>query len=99
MSNCFGRFSSPVIIDSLLALFAAGVFLSLVRLRTGNIAQCIGIHAGWVLVIKVTKSISTVNYESGWGFLVGTYDGVIGFMGFAWLCLLSISYYWLGTRR
>ena len=99
IGGSFGRFTSPAILDSCLALFAAGVFLSLIRYRTGNIALCIGIHAGWVTVIKSVKSVSQIDRSSEWFFLVGSYDGVIGILAVAWLSGLAMTYYWFGVRR
>ena len=99
IAGSFGRFTSPVILDSCLALFAAGVLLSLIRHQTGNIALCIGIHAGWVTVIKSVKSVSQVDRGSEWFFLVGSYDGVIGILAVAWLSGLAMAYYWFGVRR
>ena len=99
IGNCFGRFSSPAIVDSCLALFAAGVLLSLVRYQTHNIALCIGIHAGWVMTIKTVKSVSQVDRDADWFFLVGTYDGIIGIFAIVWLSGLAIAYYWFGMRR
>ena len=49
-------FSDPLaILDSFLCLMAVGVLLGVVRLVTGNIAACIGLHAGWVAVIYVVR--------------------------------------------
>ncbi len=98
VGNSFGRFSSPAILDSLAALFAAGVFLALVRHATGSIAQCIGIHAGWVIVIKVTRGLSHVDRDASWQALAGHYDGVIGYLGLAWLAALSTAYYLVLVR-
>ena len=68
------------IFDSLIALFLAGILLSIVRLRTNRIALCIGIHAGWVIVIKVFKRVTDSNAQSDYAFLTGSYDKVIGYL-------------------
>ena len=47
-------------LDSFIALFVAGLTLGLVRLRHGDVAVCIGIHAGWVLTIKLFKKLTHV---------------------------------------
>jgi membrane protease YdiL (CAAX protease family) len=42
-------FSQPLdVADAFVCLFAVGVVLGMVRLATGNVAACIGLHAGWV---------------------------------------------------
>jgi len=93
LGNSFHRLRDQHVADSLFALAAAGVLLSLIRLRHGRIAECIGVHAGWVLVIKVSRKLSHANPDAGAAFLVGTYDGVIGIGAGAWLTLLCIVYY------
>jgi len=75
-----GMTNIPQIFDSLLALFLAGVLLCLVKLRTNRIALCIGIHAGWVFVIKVFKRMTDTNTLSEFTFLTGTYDKVVGYL-------------------
>jgi membrane protease YdiL (CAAX protease family) len=96
LSNSFDQYANPLkIIDSLLALFFVGFFLGLVRASSGTIAFCIGLHAGWVLTIKLVKKISNTNPDAPLGFLSGHYDGVIGYLTFAWLAALSWIYYYL----
>jgi membrane protease YdiL (CAAX protease family) len=79
--------------DSWVALFAVGVFLSLVRERTGNIALAIGLHAGWVAVIKTGKYLTELQPEAPLVFMVGSYDGIIGWLAAAWISLLAWLYY------
>ena len=69
-----------IIFDSFIALFLAGVLLAIVRLRSDRIAYCIGIHAGWVLAIKVFKRVTDTNVDSDYAFLTGSYDKVIGYL-------------------
>lgn len=83
IAGAFDRLASPGIIDSLLALVAAGVMLSVLRLRSGRIALCIGVHAGWVMVIRVVRKLSVDETGASWGVLTGTYDGVIGYLAAA----------------
>jgi membrane protease YdiL (CAAX protease family) len=80
-------------LDSLVALFAAGVLLALIRERVGHIGWCIGLHAGWVFVIQLTRRVTDGNDASGLAFLVGGYDGVIGWLGAAWIALLAVAYW------
>lgn len=89
----FSQFTNPEIVDSLFALFVAGIFLALVRNRTGSIGLCIGIHAGWVAVIKLTRKISTVDWSNDWVFLIGRYDGVIGELAILTFGLSVLVYY------
>ncbi len=81
LKNSFSEFGNfAQIFDSLIALFFAGVLLSIVRIRTNRIAYCIGIHAGWVIAIKVFKRVTDSNPQSEYAFLTGSYDKVIGYL-------------------
>jgi hypothetical protein len=99
VAGAFEPFASVAIVDSLLALSAAGLLLALVRSRTGTIAYCIGIHAGWVIVIKLAKKATHVDRGAEWSSLVGAYDGFNGYLACAWLLLLSAACFRLRARR
>jgi membrane protease YdiL (CAAX protease family) len=86
-------------LDSMTALFLAGVFLALVRGRTGHIGWCIGLHAGWVFVIQVTRQLTDGNAASPYSFLVGTYDGMIGWLAAAWMGALVLALAVLDASR
>lgn len=86
-----------VIVDSLMALFAAGLFLALVRERTGNIALCIGIHAGWVLTIKLVQEFTDAGVNTPAALLIGSYDGIIGWAAAALLGLVTLWYWRYGN--
>ncbi len=78
--------------------FCVGVFLALVRERTGQIGWCIGLHAGWVFVIQMTRRLTNGNEAASFSFLVGDYDGTIGWLAAFWIGLLALGY-WVLTRR
>jgi len=84
------------IADSYVALFAAGLLLSLVRERSGNIALCIGIHAGWVLIIKLTREVTSAATNTPAAMLIGSYDGIIGWAATAVLVLVTLWYWRYG---
>jgi uncharacterized protein len=84
-------FAAPLaILDAFLALFAVGVVLALVRSATGNIAACIGLHAGWVWVMLVAHALSEPRSSSPLNFLVSRFDGFVGWLVFAWTLLLTV---------
>lgn len=97
LAQTFSAYGDPAhLIDSFLALFAVGVLLGLVRERYANIAACIGLHAGWVWMIAVTRELTVRNAETPWSFLVGSYDGVVGYLVLAWTVALSVIFWRLG---
>jgi len=80
------------IFDSFVALFLSGIFLGLVRMQSKyGLGYCIGIHAGWVFVIKSTKAMTNGNPHSSSAYLVGEYDGIIGCLAAGWLILLIVG--------
>lgn len=86
-------------LDSLAALFMAGVLLGQVRERTGHIGWCIGLHAGWVLVIQVSRKLTDTDAASPLAWLAGDYDGTIGWLAALWLAALSLLYHRPGGPR
>jgi len=78
-------------LDSFIALFLVGAFLGLVRHRTGHIAWCIGLHAGWVLVIRLLHKYTGVDPNAPLNYLVGHYDGVIGWLAAGWIGVLALG--------
>jgi len=78
-------------LDSMAALFLAGVLLALVRERSGHIGWCLGLHAGWIFVIRMTRYLTDANPASDDAWLVGDYDGIIGWLAAGWIGLLVLG--------
>ena len=89
----FYRFSDPSIIDMFLTLFALGVLLSLVRIKKGNIYQCIGIHAGIVFTIKLINKITDYAPDTKFHFLVSEHNHLLGFLAFIWMAIIITTYF------
>ncbi len=103
LAGALAHFADPLpVLDSFLTLLLVGLLLAGVRERTGAIAASIGLHAGWVCVIKATKDLTTVNAGSDWSFLVGPFDGYTGWLVAGWgVVLVAIAWKrgWLGAAR
>ena len=100
LEGLFRQYRHPAgLADSFAALFAAGLLLSLVRERTGHIVLCIGIHAGWVLGIKLARVTTTAAADSPAAALIGSYDGVIGWAAAALLAFITLGYWRYGLRN
>jgi len=85
------EFARPAdILDAFLALAAVGVVLGLVRAATGNIAACIGLHAGWVWVMLVTHELARPASGAPFGFLLSRFDGFVGWLVLGWTVLLAL---------
>ncbi len=82
----FSLFTEPLrILDAFVALYFVGLLLALVRRRWGDLAACIGLHAGFVAVIAVFRRISAPAPDNSWSFLVGSFDGLLG----TWIAVVT----------
>jgi membrane protease YdiL (CAAX protease family) len=93
-------FSDPLnIADAFLCLFAVGVVLGMVRALTGNIAACIGLHAGWVAVITLVRETSVPDRSQGLSVLLSTFDGMVGWFVLVWTAGIGVALYFFYRRR
>ncbi len=61
-----------------------------IRARTGNIAACIGLHAGWVWVMLIARELTKPVRDQPLSFLLSQFDGFMGWLVFAWTVLMGI---------
>jgi membrane protease YdiL (CAAX protease family) len=100
LSKLFERYVEPLTFaDSFVALAMLGVLFALVRLRTGAIAACIGLHAAGVAFITVLREATRVNPNTEFAVLVGNYDGVIGWAALIWFAVIAVTFAALSRRR
>ena len=93
LGGMFAKYAHPAAIaDSFLALFAVGALLALVRAHTRSIAACIGLHAAWVCIIALVRN-STLVQEHPANWLVGDYDGVLGWAALVWMAMIAATYF------
>ena len=91
LGAALARFADPAsIADAFVTLVMVGLLLGLVRYRTGSIAAGIGLHMGWVCVIKATSSVTRHDTASPWSFLVSDFDGFTGWMVAGWSCAILL---------
>lgn len=90
LAGTFAQLSDPARIgDAFISLFAVGVVLGAVREVTGNIAACIGLHAGWVWVITFVREMSILNDQSSMSWLLSKFDGVVGWAMLTWTIVMG----------
>jgi membrane protease YdiL (CAAX protease family) len=76
------------VLDSLLAWAVVSMVLSLTRILTGNIAVAMGLHAGWVVVLRLLQEATgSGTAHSAW---VGSFDGLVGWWVLPWAAAISI---------
>lgn len=86
LQGFFAGYAEPLrILDAFVALWVVGLLLALVRWRWGDLAGCIGLHAGFVMAITAFRKISVPTPASEFSFLVSTFDGLVG----VWIALLT----------
>ena len=94
-------FGEPAVIaDAFLCLTAVGIVLGAARVTTGNIAACVGLHAGWVWIITLVREMTAPAVGSPLAFLVSRYDGFVGWLVLAWTVVIGIGVLaWLRRTR
>ena len=82
----FATLAHPLaIFDACAALWCVGLLLALVRRRWDDLCGCIGLHAGFVATIVVFRKVSSPAPANQWSFLVGSFDGLLGW----WIAVLA----------
>ncbi len=76
--------------DAYICLFVVGVVLATVRMRTGNIAASLGLHAGWVWVITFVRETSVADPANPLHGLLSHFDGVVGWLVCGWTVLVGL---------
>jgi uncharacterized protein len=92
LAGSFGAFARPLdVADAYICLFAVGAVLATVRMRTGNIAASLGLHAGWVWVITFVRETSVPDLSNPLHGLLSHFDGVVGWLVCAWTVLAGFA--------
>jgi len=95
--QAFAHFAA--ISDAFLALTAVGVVLALVRQASGNIAACLGLHAGWVWVMLVAHELTRPDRSAALSFLLSRFDGFVGWLVLGWTLALAVPLWRLFAAR
>jgi membrane protease YdiL (CAAX protease family) len=83
-------FAEPAsILDAFLCLAAVGIVLGMARAITGNVAACVGLHAGWVWIITTVRETTAPAADGPLSILVSRYDGFIGWLVLGWTLLIG----------
>lgn len=95
------HFANPTaMLDSFLALTAVGVLLALARVWTGSIALSVGLHAGWVWVMKMSVGSTHLNPEAALVALISPIDGFTGWLVLGWtMALTAVAWHWRQALR
>jgi len=86
------------ILDSLLSWLVVGLILSLTRVLTGNIAVAVGLHAGWVVVLRMLQQGTVLHAGTPFSPWVGSFDGLVGYWMLPWGACVGIGLWGLRAR-
>ena len=93
MPDAFRRFQEWAIADYFLTLFIFGVLLGLLRLKHKNIAACIGMHTGIVMLIKIADYFTNRTDNTEFNYLVSPYNSTFGWLSFSVILLFTFFYF------
>ncbi|HTV97181.1 MAG TPA: CPBP family glutamic-type intramembrane protease [Steroidobacteraceae bacterium] len=90
LAQSFAPLGDPArVYDAFLAWMALSLVLSLTRVLSGNIAAAIGLHAGWVMVLRfLQESTGSSGLHSVW---VGRLDGLLGLWILPWCGAIGLA--------
>jgi membrane protease YdiL (CAAX protease family) len=98
LGRSFAPLAHPALVfDAFLAWLAVSLVLSLTRSLTGNIAAAIGLHAGWVVVLRMLQEGTVRGTDPSYGVWVGAFDGLLGLWVLPWAAVIGASLWF--TRR
>jgi uncharacterized protein len=81
----FAPLGHPALVfDSFLSWLTVGLILSLTRVLTGNIAVAVGLHAGWVVVLRMLQQSTSGGSSPAYAAWVGHFDGLLGYWMLPW---------------
>src|SRR5258708_1991326 len=92
LARSFSPLAQPsLVFDSFLSWLIVGLILSLTRAMTGNIAVAIGLHAGWVVVLRMLQESTTSGAAPAYAFWVGRFDGLLGYWLLPWGICIALA--------
>jgi hypothetical protein len=99
LARSFAPLAQPALVfDSFLSWLLVGLILSLTRVLTGNIAVAIGLHAGWVIVLRMLQEATTSGSAPAHAFWVGRFDGLLGYWMLPWGVIIAAAL-WFSRAR
>ena len=90
--NLFSNIFYLISYDAAITLFVFGFLLGLIRISFNTISYGIGIHAGFVFIIKNVRQNTSVNFDSKYDHLLSPYDHFTGHLSTIWITILICIY-------
>jgi membrane protease YdiL (CAAX protease family) len=98
LARSFAPLGTPsLVFDSFMAWLAVSLVLSLTRVLTGNIAAALGLHAGWVVILRMLQEATASGPAAEGSAWLGRFDGLLGYWVLPWSAAIGLAL-WL-TRH
>jgi hypothetical protein len=95
----FAPLGAPALVaDTFLSWLVVGLILGMTRVLTGNIAVAVGLHAGWVIVLRMLQEATTSGSSPAYAHWVGRFDGLLGYWLLPWGAVLAAGL-WVSRGR
>ena len=88
---------ASLVFDSFLSWLLLGLILSLTRVLTGNIAVALGLHAGWVIVLRMLQEATNGGSSPAYAAWVGRFDGLLGYWLLPWGAVIGAALWFTRT--
>ena len=98
LAGAFWQFSLANL-GPFLALLAVGIFLGMLREYSGHIGWAVGIHAGWVAIIRLGREGTSFNPEANLAWMAAGYDSITGYLAFFYLSAMIVALHLHQKRR
>lgn len=99
LSGILGKFAAfGGIVDAFLCLLAVGLVLGVATRWTGSIALAVGLHAGWVWMMRTTVGVTAANEDSPLAWTISPSTGYTGWLVLGWTLLVLAALPWARRR-
>ena len=87
--NVITNLHNIISFDAACTLVLFGILLGIIRVKYNTISYCMGLHTGFVFIIKTFKQNSSVNYESVYSnnYMISSYDRFTGELASIWITI------------
>jgi membrane protease YdiL (CAAX protease family) len=88
---------ATLVFDSFVSWLLLGLILSLTRVLTGNIAVALGLHAGWVIILRMLQEATNGGSAPAYAAWVGHFDGLLGYWLLPWGTVIAAALWFSRT--
>ncbi|MCZ8132162.1 MAG: CPBP family glutamic-type intramembrane protease [Steroidobacteraceae bacterium] len=99
LGGVLGKFAAfGTIVDAFLCLVAVGLVLGVVTWWSGSIALAVGLHAGWVWMMRTTVGVTAADESSPLAWTISESTGYTGWLVLGWTLVVLAALPWVRRR-